>query len=101
MGEMDLTVVDDPEKSRFEARTGDGALAGWVDYTRAAEFVTLDHTEVDGACEGQGVGSRLVKQTLAIVLAEGVEVVNDCPFIERYMRRHEGEYDTVVRKAGP
>ena len=101
MGEMDLTVVDDIAKSRFEARTGDGALAGWVDYTRAPESVTLDHTEVDGAYEGQGVGSRLVKQTMAIVLAEGVEVVNDCPFIERYMRRHEGEYDAVVRKAGP
>ncbi|MGA7689626.1 MAG: GNAT family N-acetyltransferase [Jiangellales bacterium] len=98
---MDLTVVDDTEKSRFEARTADGALAGWVEYTRTAESVTLDHTEVDGAYGGQGVGSTLVKQTLAIVLDEGVAVVNDCPFIERYMRRHEGEYDAVVRKAGP
>jgi predicted GNAT family acetyltransferase len=98
---MDLTVVDNTDMSRFEARTEEGAVAGWVEYTRAVDAVTLDHTEVDGAYSGQGVGSTLVSHTLSMVLDEGVTVVNDCPFIERYMRRHEGEYDSVVRKASP
>jgi len=101
MGRMELTVVDNREMSRFEARTDDGAVAGRVDYVRTDQSVTLDHTEVDDAYKGKGVGSTLVKQTLSTLLAEGVRVVNDCPFIERYLRRHEGEYDSVVRKALP
>lgn len=96
---MELTVVDNAEKSRFEARTPQGGAAGWVEYTRTTDSVTLDHTEVDADFEGQGVASTVVKQTLRMLLDEGVTVVNDCPFIERYMARHTGEYDDVVRQA--
>lgn len=98
---MDLSVVDNPDRSRFEARTDEGAVAGVVEYTRTDESVSLDHTEVDEAFHGQGVGSRLVSGTLSLLKDEGVPVVNDCPFIERYMRRHPGDYDWVRRVAGP
>jgi predicted GNAT family acetyltransferase len=98
---MDLTVVDHPERSRFEARTTDGAVAGVVEYSREAGSLTLVHTEVEDGYEGKGVGSRLVSGTLAAVRHEGVSVVNDCPFIERYMRRHPGEYDWLERIASP
>jgi len=98
---MDLTVVDNPERSRFEARTTDGAVAGVVEYSRDADAVTLDHTEVEDGYEGKGVGSRLVSGTLATLLDQGVSVVNDCPFIERYIRRHPGDYDWVERIADP
>jgi predicted GNAT family acetyltransferase len=98
---MHLSVVDNSATGRFEARTDDGAVAGVVEYTRTPEAVSLDHTEVDEAFHGKGVGSRLVSGTLSMLADEGVRVVNDCPFIERYMRRHEGEYDWVERVAGP
>jgi predicted GNAT family acetyltransferase len=98
---MDLSVVDNPDLSRFEARTDEGAVAGVVEYTRTDESVSLDHTEVDEAFHGKGVGSRLVSGTLSLLLDEGVHVVNDCPFIERYMRRHPADYDWVERVAGP
>jgi predicted GNAT family acetyltransferase len=98
---MHLTVVDNPELSRFEARTPEGVAAGWVEYTRTAEAITLDHTEVDGSIEGKGIGSRLVKGTLAALRDEEAEVVNHCPFIERYLRRHEDDYHWVVRVSGP
>lgn len=101
MATMEMTVVDNAEKSRFEARTPQGQAAGWVEYTRTPDSVTLDHTEVDSSIEGKGVGSTVVKGTLAALREEGVAVVNDCPFIERFMRRHEGEYDWVVRRAEP
>lgn len=101
IADMDLTVVDNPEHSRFEARTTDGAVAGVVEYSREAGSVTLDHTEVEDGYEGKGVGSRLVSGTLATLQDEGVSVANDCPFIERYIRRHPGEYDWVERVAEP
>ena len=102
---MELSVVDNPDRSRFEARTEDGAVAGVVEYTRSDGAVSLDHTEVDEAFGGMGVGSRLAGGAFRALRAEGVHVVNDCPFLERYMRRREqenaGEYDWVERVAGP
>ena len=98
---MDFSVVDNPDLSRFEARTDEGAVAGVVEYTRTPASVSLDHTEVDEAFHGKGVGSRLVSGTLALLKEEGVHVVNDCPFIERYMRRHPDDYEWVERVAGP
>lgn len=98
---MHLSVADNPEKSRFEARTDDGRVAGVVEYTRGAGSVSLDHTEVDKSFHGKGVGSRLVRGTIQALLDEGVHVVNHCPFIERFLSRHEGEFDSVERVSGP
>lgn len=98
---MQLVVVDNSEKSRFEARTDDGQVAGVVEYTRDPGSVSLDHTEVDESFHGQGVGSRLVRGTITALLDEGVDVVNHCPFIERFLRRHEGEFASVKRVSGP
>lgn len=98
---MNLTVVDNPERSRFEARTDDDRAAGWVEYTRRPGSVVLDHTEVDEDFHGQGVGSTLVRGTLDALVAEDIHVVNDCPFVERFLRRHEGEYESVARLSGP
>ncbi len=96
IGSMNLTVVDNTDESRFEARTDDDSVAGWVDYRRRPDSVTLVHTEVDGSYHGSGVGSRLVSATLATVTEEGVSVINECPFITRFLQRHPGEYDSVV-----
>jgi len=94
-------VVDNPDMRRFEARAEDAAVAGFVRYGRRPQSVILLHTEVDEAFHGQGVGSRLVRGTLDQLLAEGVTVVNECPFIERFIQRHSGEYESVVRAAAP
>lgn len=91
-----MDVVDNTDRSRFEARS-DGDVVGFVQYRRTPEAVVLLHTEVSDAVAGQGVGSRLVRGTLATLLAEGLTVVDECPFIGRFLDRHPGEYDQVVR----
>ena len=100
IGSMNLTVVDNTDSSRFEARTDDDAVAGWVDYRRRPDSLTLVHTEVDGSYHGEGVGSRLVSATLSAASDEGVTVINECPFITRFMQRHPGEYSFVVDATG-
>lgn len=91
-----MDVVDNSDQSRFEARS-DGDVVGFVQYRRAPDTVVLLHTEVSDTVAGQGVGSRLVRGTLDALLAEGITVVDQCPFIGRFLDRHPGEYDTVVR----
>jgi len=92
---MELTVVDNPEAGRFEARTPDGHVAGFVGYRHDGELLALEHTEVDKAYAGQGVGSVLVGGMLDLLLERGEAAVNECPFIARFMSRTPGKYDWV------
>lgn len=93
---MELTVIDNPTLERFEAHTETGAVAGFVGYERHDGVVTLTHTEVDPAFGGQGVGTTLVRDTLAALRADGDRVRPLCPFVKRYLEGHPDEADLVA-----
>jgi predicted GNAT family acetyltransferase len=95
MAGMDVTVVDNTERSRFEARTGE-AVAGFATYRREPHAVVVVHTEVDSAFEGAGVGSRLVRGMLDQLRDRGETVQPDCPFVRRYVQRHWDEYGSML-----
>lgn len=95
MPAMDLSVVDNEQRRRFEA-IDDGAVAGFMVYSRRTDAVVITHTEVDGAYEGQGVGSRLVRGGLDQIRAEGRSVVPECPFVRRFLTRHWDDYADIV-----
>ena len=57
--------------------------------------VRLVHTEVPQALKGRGVGSRLAKEVLEAVRAEGRTVVPQCEFMANYIDQHP-EYQDLV-----
>jgi hypothetical protein len=91
---MTDTVRDDSARQRFELEV-DGALA-FVDYQRDGRKLLLTHAEVPPALRGGGVGSALVKGTLALVRARGEKVVPLCSFVAHYMERHPGVQDLLA-----
>lgn len=88
-------VVDNPERSRFEVYTDEDALAGFAAYQRNAERIVFTHTEIDPAFEGHGLGSRLAAGALDAVRGRHLKVVAQCPFIARYLARHQ-EYADLL-----
>jgi predicted GNAT family acetyltransferase len=96
MDVSDLSVTDQPDANRYEARIG-GELAGVVEYVRAGNVIVLAHTEVDPAFEGRGVGGGLARGALDDVRARGgLEVVPTCPFIAAWIGRHPEYVDLVT-----
>jgi uncharacterized protein len=87
-------VRDDSARQRFELEV-DGALA-FVDYQRDGRKLLLTHAEVPPALRGGGVGSALVKGTLALVRARGEKVVPLCSFVAHYMERHPEVQDLLA-----
>lgn len=84
----DVAVSNNPDESRYEARI-DGDLAGFAQYTRSARIIIFNHTEVDPAFEGRGVGSALARYALDDVRDEGTHrVVPLCPFIKSWIDKH-------------
>ena len=88
-------VVDNPAALRYELWT-DEVLAGWIQYTRAGDVVTLVHTDIDPAFEGRGLGSVLVAGTLDDVRSRGKRIRPLCPFVAAYLRRHPEYADLVA-----
>jgi len=90
------TVTDNPARSRYELHV-DGRRAGLARYRDGGGdgVVTFDHTEVDDAYEGQGLGGRLARGALDDVRARGLRVVAECPFIRRWIDEHE-EYQDLL-----
>lgn len=91
---MEPRVVDVPERSVFEILV-DGEVAGFAGYRRGNGEISLTHTEVDPAYEGQGIGSRLARAVLDAARAEKLAVLPYCPFIKGWIAKHP-EYTDLV-----
>jgi uncharacterized protein len=90
------TVLDVPERSRFEIHL-DGRLAGFAQYrTKDPTLIVFTHTEIDDAFEGRGLGSALVRTALDTARDGGLSVRPDCPFVRAYIARHPDEYLALV-----
>ncbi|GAA1451334.1 MULTISPECIES: GNAT family N-acetyltransferase [Nocardiopsis] len=92
---MDLTVVDVPERSRYEV-SADGEVVGFSAYHLIDEGVyALPHVEVDPAFEGRGVASALMRESLDDIRERGLKVVPICPFARAYIGKNRGYADLV------
>jgi predicted GNAT family acetyltransferase len=87
-------VVDDKEQSRYEVHL-DGETVAITDYVRQPGLISFTHTETAVAHEGEGLASRMVEQALRDARAENLAVVPFCPFVRRYIRKHEEFRDLV------
>jgi predicted GNAT family acetyltransferase len=93
---VDVAIQDVPERHRYEL-TVDGEIAGFSVYRLSDGIMTFEHTEVDPAFEGQGLGSRLAKFGLDDVRSRGLRIRIECPFIRTYLRRHPEYADLRAR----
>ena len=89
-----MDVVDDRARHRFELEA-DGVIA-FAAYEREDGTITFTHTIVPPELQGRGIGSTLIKASLAIVRAEGLKVVPDCPFVRAYIEKHPEEQDLLA-----
>jgi uncharacterized protein len=92
---IELSVVDNAEKRRYEVRQG-SEVVGFIFYRLDAGRMTLIHTEVDSALEGTGIASQLIAGALDDIRARGLSVVPICPFVLAYLGRHPGYSDLVA-----
>lgn len=94
---MNTTVQHHPEAQRFEALV-DGRLA-LCSYFRQGDTLTLHHTEVPPALQGQGVAAALVAAALAWARHEGLRVRATCSYVAAYMQRHPETQELLADRA--
>jgi len=96
-----MEVSDNAEAHRYELRI-DGAdddVAGYVEYHDRGNRRALNHTVIEPAYEGQGLGSQLARAVLDDIRARGLDLLPYCPFIRSFVARHRDEYVDLVPEA--
>jgi len=84
---MKQAIYDNTNEQRFEL-TVDGKTA-FIDYIiNKKGVIYLTHTEVPAKLEGEGIGSRLVKQSLETIEQRELKLAPICPFVAAFIRRH-------------
>ena len=87
-------VRDDGGNSQYEIVV-DGTRAGIAHYVTVEGGRVFDHTEIDAAFEGKGIGSALARGALDDVRARGIRIGATCPFFRSFLDRHP-EYQDLV-----
>ncbi|MDH6252679.1 putative GNAT family acetyltransferase [Chryseobacterium sp. H1D6B] len=75
----------------------DGKNAGMMTYTWAGEdrFI-IDHTEVQEAYNGMGVGKEMLLAAVNFARKEGKKIIPLCPFAKASFQKDEDLQDVLV-----
>ena len=93
----DVTVHDNPDRSRYELEF-DGELVAVADYRIRDGVMVLPHTEVAAEHRGRGLGDHLAEAALDGARARGMQVVPSCWFIREYIDRNEQYADLLAQR---
>ncbi len=85
--DLDASVRDDPERSRYELVAGDVVL-GYLDYRRRGGAVILPHTMIAPEQRGRGLGAVLVQGALDDLRRRGEEVEARCWYVRDFIEDH-------------
>ena len=97
---METSVVDVPDRGRFEIRLGD-RVVGLASYHVEDGTMALPHTEIDPTVGGRGLGSALVAGVLAAARERGLTVLPYCSFVRHYIQQHPETVDLVAEADRP
>jgi len=89
-----IPLVDNTYDQQFELAVA-GATA-LVQYQLHHQYLSLIHTEVPIALQGQGVGSALVEKVLHQADERHLTLIPLCPFVARYIHQHPEWYRLVA-----
>jgi predicted GNAT family acetyltransferase len=95
---VEITVVDVPERERFEARAEDGTPAGVLTYQLTGPIIAYTHTKVEPEFEHHGVGATLARAVMEDARSKGRTVVPICPFLSGWLDEHH-EYDAMLARS--
>jgi uncharacterized protein len=92
---LEVVQHNNEKKGEFEALF-DGAHAGLMTYTWAGtdKFI-IDHTEVEEAFNGKGVGKQLVLGAVDFARKNKVKIIPLCPFAKATFEKNEDLHDVL------
>jgi predicted GNAT family acetyltransferase len=77
---MEIKLTEDKTKG-FAIAKENGKTAGKMTYSIAsADFIIIDHTEVEPMFNGKGVGKQLLYKIVEMAREKNIKIMPLCPF---------------------
>lgn len=92
---MENKIVVNEANSQFEMQTPEGLAL--IAYELDANTMSILHTEVPEAMEGQGIASDLAKFALDYARENQMKVKNYCRFVQVFLQRHHEYQDLIIK----
>ncbi|MHA6534181.1 GNAT family N-acetyltransferase [Paenibacillus sp. BAC0078] len=93
-----MHIVDHDTAGKRLLIRDQGTIAAEMTYVIThPELYIIDHTFVDTAYRGQGLGDKLVKAIVEYARENGIKIVPLCPFAKGRFEQHS-EYADVLNK---
>ena len=90
-----LKTQNNTEEQRFILQLEDAAA--FIDYKIGKSgAVYLIHTEVPDEMEGQGVGHKLVRESLEMIEKDNLKIIPLCPFVKSFIKNHRSDYEHLL-----
>lgn len=91
-----IYTVHSNENNGYALAQDETQEAGRMTYTKAGNTrIIIDHTEVDPAYNGKGIGYELFKTLIQHAREKGWKVLPLCPFAQAMFRKYD-EYNDVL-----
>jgi predicted GNAT family acetyltransferase len=87
-------ITDNPAESRYELKV-DGKLAGFAIYHLRGEALSITHTEIEPAFQGEHLATHLARFALDDARKRGLAVLPFCPYTTSWIKKHP-EYTDLV-----
>ena len=92
---MDVKLKEEQTKGFAMAREN-GKRAGVMTYSIAGtDLIIIDHTEVEPAFEGKGVGKELLYKIVDMAREKSVKIIPLCPFAASMFKRLDDIKDVL------
>jgi len=92
---LEIKQINRETKGEFVA-TLDGQKAGLMTYSWAGdEKIIIDHTEVQPAFNGKGVGKDLVYKAVEFAREKNLKILPLCPFAAAMFKKNEEIRDVL------
>ncbi|MCP9338911.1 GNAT family N-acetyltransferase [Stutzerimonas xanthomarina] len=94
MNDGNAVVRHDESQQCYVLDVGGEAL-GVARYEDEGDRRVFSHTEVNPSLEGQGMGSKLIRESLDDARQSGKRIVPVCEFVAAYVKKHH-DWDDVL-----
>ena len=92
---MDIQLKEHETKG-FALATEDGKTAGKMTYSIASDdFIIIDHTEVEPAFKGKGVGKQLLYKIVEMAREKNFKILPLCPFANALFQKNSDLEDVL------
>lgn len=89
-------ILKEEETKGFAMARENGKRAGMMTFSIAGpELIIIDHTEVEPAFEGRGVGKELLYKIVTMAREKNIKIIPLCPFANSMFKKLEDIQDVL------